>query len=79
MKNKGIGTIFYLISAILMSTRYIAAAIFMSGVSSWNSVLFAGGLEYVGSPLKVASILALVVGIMFLAVGIYQDLKKWKK
>ncbi len=52
MNNKGIGAIFCLISAVLMSARYIAAAIFMSNVSSWDSSLFQAGLSYVGSPLK---------------------------
>lgn len=79
MNNKGIGTIFCLISAMLMCTRYIAAAIFMSGVSSWDSDLFANGLKFIGSPLKIASVLALITGIIFLSVGIYQDLKKEKK
>lgn len=79
MNNKGIGTIFCLISAMLMCTRYIVVAIFMSGVSSWDSDLFANGLEYIGSPLKIASVLALITGIIFLSVGIYQDLKKEKK
>lgn len=79
MNNKGIGTIFCLISAMLMCTRYIVVAIFMSGVSSWDSDLFANGLEFIGSPLKIASVLALITGIIFLSVGIYQDLKKEKK
>lgn len=79
MNNKGIGTIFCLIAAIMMSARYIAAAIFMSGVSSWNYVLFTSGLEYVGSPLKIWSIVSLVVGIAFIACGLYQDYQAGKK
>lgn len=34
MNNKGVGAIFCLISAILISARYISAAVFMSGVNS---------------------------------------------
>lgn len=79
MNNKGVGTIFCLISAMLMCTRYIAAAIFMSGVSSRDSDLFSNGLECIGSPLKIASVLAFITGIIFLTVGIYQDLKREKK
>ena len=78
MNNKGVGSIFCLISALLMCTRYLSAAIFMNGVSSWTSVLFSSGLEYVGSSLKIASIISLVVGILFLAYGLYQDIKKDK-
>ena len=52
MNNKGVGAVFCLISAILTSARYIAAAIFMSNVTSWDSTLFQAGLSYVGAPLK---------------------------
>lgn len=79
MNNKGVGAIFCLISAILASTRYIAAAIFMSNVTSWDSSLFQAGLSYVGSPLKVAAIVALIAGICFLGYGLLQDLKKQGK
>lgn len=78
MNNKGIGSIFCLIAALLTSARYLSAAIFMSGVSSWDSDLFSCGLEYIGSPLKTASIISLVVGILFLVYGISQDIKKDK-
>ena len=76
MNNKGIGAIFCLISAILASARYIAAAIFLSNVTNWDSTLFQNGLSYVGSTLKVASILALIAGICFLGYGVAQDFKK---
>ena len=48
MNNKGIGAVFCLISAILISAKYISAAIFMSGVNTWDATLFAAGLGYVG-------------------------------
>ena len=76
MNNKGIGSIFCLIAAILTAARYMAAAMFMSNVSSWDAGLFASGLEYIGPELKIASIIALIVGIVFLGAGIYQDIKK---
>lgn len=76
MNNKGVGSVFCLISALLMCTRYLSAAIFMTGLSSWSSVMFSNGLEYVGSSLKIASIISLIVGVLFLAYGIYQDIKK---
>lgn len=76
MNNKVVGSIFCLISALLMSARYLTAGIFMSGMNSWGSDLFSQGLEYIGSPLKIASIIALIVGIIFLLYGVYQDLKK---
>lgn len=79
MNNKGVGAVFCLIAAILMSARYITAAVFMSNGVSWNSDLFQSGLSYIGSPLKIAAIVSLVAGIVFLGVGLYQDGKKSKE
>ncbi|MGI6316445.1 MAG: hypothetical protein GX567_19140 [Clostridia bacterium] len=79
MNNKGIGSVFCLISAVLMSARYLSASIFMSGASSWDADLFSAGLQYVGAPLKILSIIALLVGIVFLGYGLYQDYQAGKK
>ena len=76
LNNKGVGSIFCLIAALLMSARYLSAAIFLSGVSSWDAALFSSGLEYVGSPLKIMAIVSLGIGILFLIYGMYQDRKK---
>ena len=76
MNHTGVGAIFCLIAAILISARYIAAAIFMSGVTSWDASLFAAGLEYEGPFLAVLAAVALIVGILFLVYGIYGDKKK---
>lgn len=66
MGKRGAGAIFCLIAAILFSARYVAAAIFMSGVLSWDKALFNAGLEYVGTPLKTLSVLSLIIGIGYL-------------
>ena len=71
MNNKGIGAIFCLISAILISVYYLTAAIFMSNVTSWNAGLFAAGLEYEGPLLLTSATVALVVGILFLGYGVF--------
>ena len=76
MNNKGVGAVFCLIAAILTSTRYMAAAIFMSNAASWDSSLFLAGLSYVGSPLNIMAVIALCAGICFLGYGMYQDFKK---
>ena len=73
MNNKGVGSIFCLIAAILMGVRYLAAASFMSNTASWSAELFASALGYVGPGLLIAAIAALVIGICFLAVGIVKD------
>ena len=76
MNNKGIGAVFCLISAILISAKYMSAAIFMSNITSWDEDLFASGLENVGPLLSDASLVALIIGILFLGYGIYQDIKE---
>ncbi len=76
MDNKGIGAIFCLISAILAGARYISAAVFMSGVTSWSRSLFQQGLEYVGPTLKTASVVALIAGVCFLGYGIFGDIRR---
>ncbi len=79
MNNKGIGAVFCLIAAILISAKYIAAAIFMSSARTWDSSIFNLGLEYTGSFLSIVSFVALLVGILFLAYGVYQEIKENKK
>ena len=75
MNNKGVGAVFCLISALLFSARYLAAAIFMSSLQTWSAELFSSSLSYVGAPLLVFSILALIVGAAFLIAGVAQDRK----
>ena len=75
MNNKGIGAVFCLISAILISAKYISAAIFMSGVNTWDATLFAAGLGYVGPFLSIASAVALIVGLLFLGYGVYEEIR----
>ena len=79
MNNKGAGVVFCLIAAVLTAARYIAAAVFMSNVTTWNAELFRTGLDYVGTPLKTMAVVFLIAGIVFLVLGICQDLRKAKK
>ena len=79
MNNKGVGAIFCLIAAILAGTRYLAAAVYMSSASTWSTDMFANSLSYVGSGLLIAAIVALVIGICFLALGLATDGKKADK
>ena len=79
MNYKGVGAIFCLIAAILTSARYLTAAVFMSGAASWDAGLFQAGLAYLGSPLKICAIAALIVGLAFLAAGILLDRKNAQK
>ena len=53
MNNKGVGSIFCLISANLISAKYIAAACFMSNITTQDASWFAEGLSYVGPFLSI--------------------------
>ena len=75
MNNKGVGAVFCLIAALLTAARYLTAAIFMSGVASWDSELFRAGLDYIGPALPTAAYVALTAGVVFLLVGIVQEIK----
>ena len=79
MNNKGVGAVFCLIAAVLTAARYLAAAVFMSHVTAWSAELFQSGLDYVGSPLKIAAVISLIVGIVILVLGFCQDLKRAKR
>lgn len=75
MNRRGTGAIFCLIAALLFAARYITAAIFMSGGSSWDSSLFSAGLEYQGLGLMILSIISLIVGISYLVWAEIKDKK----
>lgn len=75
MNNKGVGTVFCLIASLLMAARYITAAIFMSSISTWSSEMFQTSLGYIGPALPIAAVAALIIGVVFLGVGISQDRK----
>ncbi|WP_213423858.1 hypothetical protein [Bhargavaea massiliensis] len=76
MGKRGAGIAFIAISAFLISTKYISAAIFGSGVSSWSQELFDGMLSYLGYTLNIFSVLSLLVGILYLVWGEYKELKR---
>lgn len=75
MNKKGVGVTFCLISKILVSTKYISVAMFMSNLATKDASLFKKGLEYVGPLLSIEAILAMIIGILFLGYGLYTDSK----
>lgn len=60
---------FLLHRRFLAGVRYVSAAIFMSGGTSWNANLLSAGLSDVGASLLGLSILSLLVGAAFLVCG----------
>jgi hypothetical protein len=58
-----------MIAAILFTARYLTAAIFGSNLTTWNGELFQAMLEYTGRPLTILSVIALVIGIIYLVLS----------
>ena len=79
MGKRGSGIALIAISAFLISTKYISAAIFGSGVSGWSQDLFDGMLSYVGITLNIFSVLSLLVGILYIVWGEYEELKRQRQ
>ena len=48
----------------------------MGNISNKDATLFAAGLEYVGPFLTIVALISLIVGILFLGYGLYQDIKR---
>ena len=67
MNRRGAGVSFCLIAALLFSARYLSAAIFGSGVASWNLEVSRAMLSHTGNGLTIASIISLLTGIFYLA------------
>ena len=66
MSRRTTGVTLLAVAALLYSTRYLAAAIFGSGISSWDADLFRAMLQYVGQGPVTWSLAALVTGILYL-------------
>ncbi|MGX1827350.1 hypothetical protein ACWIE6_03815 [Paenibacillus taichungensis] len=72
MSRRTTGTLLLVIAAFLYSVRYLSAAIFGSGVASWNSELFQEMLNYVGTAPQSWSIAALILGLFYLVWAEYE-------
>ena len=76
MSRRTVGVSLIAIAAVLYATRYIATAIFGSGVSSWSSNLFCAMEAYIGNDLVWLSIIALIAGILYLMWAEIEVIKK---
>ena len=73
MNRRAAGVAFCAIAAFLFAVRYVVAAIFGSGVTSWGRELFGSLLTYTGNALTILSVIALVIGVVYLVVAEVQD------
>jgi hypothetical protein len=66
MNRRITGTIFLAIAAFLYAARYLTAAIYGSGVTSWNPEIFRSMLSYVGNNLLILSVVFALAGLAYL-------------
>ncbi|EAD4890059.1 hypothetical protein EPB37_15960, partial [Listeria monocytogenes] len=71
--KRGTGVTFIAIAAFLFSAKYISAAIFGSNLASHNRELFLAMLEYIGYPLSICSVIALLIGLAYIVWGEYEE------
>lgn len=79
MNKRGTGALFCLIGAMLISARYITAAVYLSGSVSWDAELFHSALVYEGNTLFVLSVISFVIGVVYLIVSEIEEHKEEKK
>jgi hypothetical protein len=66
MSRRTTGTLLLVIAALLYSVRYLAAAIFGSGMMGWSAENFQALLQYIGSDPLIWSATALAFGVVYL-------------
>ncbi|WP_249872890.1 hypothetical protein [Oceanobacillus saliphilus] len=76
MNKINIGIYFFIITSILYATRFICGAIGGIGGTEWGKDEFARQLSYVPNGLMIATIIALILGIVFFVWGFKDSLQK---
>lgn len=69
MKKILVGSIFFLISAILYCTKYISVSIILMKNDSFNSELFKDTFKILPIELTVFYLISFIVGIVFFILG----------
>ena len=59
-------------AAVLESSKYISAAVYMSGNTSQGKELFADGLQYIGAGPDIMAALALAAGVLLVTWGLIE-------
>lgn len=79
MNRRSMGFAFIAIAAFLYTARFIAAAIYMSNMTSHGGDWFQSGMSYVGQGLHLWALTALVIGVVYLVLSERSDYKQLKK
>ncbi len=66
------GAVFCLAAAVLESSKYISAAVYMSGNTSQGKELFSDGLQYIGAGPDIMAALALAAGVLLVTWGLIE-------
>lgn len=76
MTKRGAGIGLIAVAAFLFAMKYVSAAIFGSGVLSWDASLFNAMLQYVGPGLSNWARIALVAGVGYVVWGEISERKE---
>lgn len=82
VKKRVEGLVFIIIAAILYSTRYICAAIYMSDISAigyYGDGAIRNGLKFVGNEPLILSAISLAIGVIYLIYAEVSEIKNNKK
>lgn len=69
MHKRTLGLTFICIAAFLYSVRYICAAIWLTNRSTWGPDVFEETLKNIGNGPLVLSIIAFIIGILYLVIA----------
>jgi hypothetical protein len=69
MNRRGIGFGFLALAVAIFISRFITAAIYGSGHTTWNRELFSALLDYVDQGLTVAMVIMIVLGVGYLVLA----------
>jgi len=72
------GCVFVAIAAYLYAARFIAAANYISNMQNWGRDWFQRSMSYVGSDLHLWALVALIIGVVYLVLDEWNDLKRQK-
>lgn len=75
MNKTHIGIHFLIIASILYAARYICGAMGAIGAQEWSKEEFANYLSYVPNGLMIATIIALILGVVFFVWGFIKSLQ----
>lgn len=78
MKRRTTGCVFVAIAAFLYAARFLAAANYVSNMQNHGADIFQRSMSCVGSNLHLWSFVAMIIGVVYLALDEWSDWKRQK-